>query len=416
MRRGHLSEYFEGVGVKTLSVVDATPSTSNQHEVGTTQEMRHFLGCEKRRFEATYLWLGGEQESITETGSATHYDARERQPHRRPEWRLYYPSNPVTEIMSAGDTLFLAKRPGDELLFIVTPKGGTLQNQLLWLFGFSSQPQLRFQTQEFTGSDDAELDFTARLILDELGIEFEDPRANTLDSIIDRFGTTFPKTAEFSDLARMTLPQVDAVADPDAALMAWVSHEEALFRRLERRAVADRLAEGFGSGDTLDVDGFLRFSLQVQNRRKSRMGRAFENHLEAVFRAFRLRFEPQAVTEQGNSVDFLFPGAAEYHDPTFPAEALSMLAAKSTCKDRWRQVLPEARRIFPKHLITLEPAISSAQTKQMQAERLQLVVPASIQTSYSVPQQQWLMSLADFINLVLDRGLSRALSGHDRLI
>jgi hypothetical protein len=410
VRRGHLSEYFEGVGVKTLSLVDTTPSRSHQHEVGTTREMRRFLGCERRRFSVTYLWLGGEQESITDTASATHYDTRENQSHRRPEWRLYYPSNPVTEAMTVGDTLFLAKRPGDELLFIVTPKDGTIQNQLLWLFGFSHQPQLRFQTQEFSGRDDAELDFTARLILDELGIEFEDPHANSLDAIIDKFGTTFPKTVEFSDLARITLPHVDALADPDAALVAWISHEEALFRRLERRAVADRVEEGFGSGATLDVESFLRFSLQVQNRRKSRMGRAFENHLEAVFRAFRLKFETQAVTEHGNTVDFLFPGAREYHDSNYPTDALTMLAAKSTCKDRWRQVLPEAGRVWPKHLVTLEPAISTAQTDQMRRERLQLIVPAAIQSSYTAAQRAELLSLADFIKLILDRELARALS------
>jgi hypothetical protein len=398
------------VGVKTLSVVDATPSKSNQHEVGTTAEMRHFLGCERRRFEVTYLWLGGEQESITASSSATHYDTREKQPHRRPEWRLYYPSNPVTEIMSAGDTLFIAKRPGSRLLFIVTPKGGTLQNQLLWLFGFPGQPDLSFTTQEFTGDGDAELDFTARLILDELGIEFEDPNANTLDAIIDRFGTVFPKTQAFSDLARLTLPQVDARDDPDEALVAWLAHEEALFRRLERRAVMARLEQGFGSGESLDVDGFLYFSLQVQNRRKSRMGRAFENHLQAVLRAFRVTFEAQAVTEHGNTVDFLFPGSAEYHDPLYPTDALTMLAAKSTCKDRWRQVLPEARRISHKHLITLEPAISAAQTAQMQAEQLQLVVPRPIQVSYSTAQQGGLLSVTDFLQLVLDRELSRALS------
>lgn len=410
VRRGHLSEYFEGVGVKTLSVVDTTPSKSNQHEVGTTKEMRRFLGCERHRFNVTYLWLGGEQESITEPGSATHYDTRERQPHRRPEWRLYYPSNAVTEVMSAGDTLFLAKRPGDVILFVVTPKGGTIQNQLLWLFGFESEPQLRFQTQEFVGDDDAELDFTARLILDELGIEFEDPNANSLDAIIDRFGTTFPKTVEFSDLARITLPHVDALTDPDAALMAWVSHEEALFRRLERRVIADRVDEGFGSGDALDVESFLSFSLQVQNRRKSRMGRAFENHLGAVFRAFRLKFETQAVTEHANTVDFLFPGSREYHDPHYPADALTTLAAKSTCKDRWRQVLPEAQRVWPKHLITLEPAISIGQTDQMRRERLQLIVPVAIQSSYAVAQRTELLSIAHFIKLVLDRELGQALS------
>lgn len=115
--------------------------------------------------------------------------------------------------------------------------------------------------------------------------------------------------------------------------MAWLTHAEALFRRLERRAVMERLEQGFGASDTLDVDGFLHFSLQVQNRRKSRMGRAFENQLEAVFRAFDLEFESQAVTEHGNTADFLFPGAAAYHDPLFPDDRLTMLAAKSTCKE-----------------------------------------------------------------------------------
>jgi len=212
--------------------------------------------------------------------------------------------------------------------------------------------------------------------------------------------TTFPTTRVFSDLARLTLPEVNARDNPDAALMAWLTHEEALFRRLERRVVMERLEQGFGAGDTLDVDGFLHFSLQVQNRRKSRMGRAFENQLEAVFRAFDLGFETQAVTEHGNTADFLFPGAAAYHNPLFPDEGLTMLAAKSTCKERWRQVLPEARRIWPKHLITLEPAISTKQTDQMRAERVQLVLPLAIQSSYDREQRTWLLSLSDLIEKV----------------
>lgn len=402
MRRGHLSEYFDGVAVKSLSIVDATPAQSNQHEVGTTVEMRRFLGNGRNQFNVTYLWMAGEQ-SVAETSRATHYNSREKKPHRRAEWRLYYPSNPVTEMMSAGDTLFVAKRPGNNLLFIVAPAGSTIQNQLLWLFGFESQPALHFAVQDYEGDGDAELDFTARLILDEIGIEFEDPDAGNLDRIIERFGTTFPTSRVFSDLARHTLPAVDARDDPDAALMAWLTHEEAMFRRLERRVVSVRLEQGFVDGNDVDVDGFLHFSLQVQNRRKSRMGRAFENHLAAVFDAWELRFESQAITEQGNTADFLFPGIEAYHDPAFPNCRLTLLAAKSTCKDRWRQVLPEAQLIWPKHLITLEPAISPGQTGQMRGERVQLVVPKLIQESYQLDQRSWLLTLGDFIDLVRQR-------------
>ncbi|MFC6252851.1 type II restriction endonuclease [Pseudophaeobacter arcticus] len=54
---------------------------------------------------------------------------------------------------------------------------------------------------------------------------------------------------------------------------------------------------------------------------------------------------------------------------------------KSTCKDRWRQVLAEAEKVSRKHLLTLEPGISEPQTDQMEASSLQLVVPAPVHGS-----------------------------------
>ena len=50
-----------------------------------------------------------------------------------------------------------------------------------------------------------------------------------------------------------------------------------------------------------------------------------------------------------------------------------------------------------KHLLTLEPGITASQTDQMETENLQLVVPESIQATYSDDQQTWLWSLGDFI-------------------
>ena len=247
------------------------------------------------------------------------------------------------------------------------------------------------------------MDFAARFILDELGIEFEDPEANSLDAIIDRFGNEFPKTRIFSDLARQTLIDVDAANDPDMALTAWLDHEEAMFRRLERRVVAERLKAGFVSGTDVNVDGFIKFSLSVQNRRKSRMGYSFENQLEAIFHACNLTFETQTITENKSIPDFLFPGSTQYSDANFPSAGLTMLGAKSTCKERWRQILPEADRITPKHLATLEPGISETQTSQMLASGVQLVVPASLHASYSHCQQKNLYSIADFVELVKTR-------------
>ena len=115
-----------------------------------------------------------------------------------------------------------------------------------------------FVSREFR-EDEPELDFAARFILDEIGIEFEDPETDKLDSIIEQFGNVFPRTVEFSDLARLTLPKVRAEDDPDGALVAWLSHEEALFRRLERQNLAARLEEGFVDENGSDVDGFIKF-------------------------------------------------------------------------------------------------------------------------------------------------------------
>ena len=69
------------------------------------------------------------------------------------------------------------------------------------------------------------------------------------------------------------------------------------------------------------------------------------------------------------------PSKAECHNPAFGAQLLAMLGAKTSCKNRWRQVLAKANRIESKHILTLLPGIADA---EMQAENLQLVAPSNI--------------------------------------
>ena len=72
---------------------------------------------------------------------------------------------------------------------------------------------------------------------------------------------------------------------------------------------------------------------------------------------------------------------------------------KSTCKDRWRQVLAEADKNPGKaHLLTLEPGISGPQTHLMVAANLQLLVPRSIQDGYTDRQRAWISNLDGFIH------------------
>lgn len=402
MRRGMLSDLFLGVVAKQLTLVETITERSNQHEFQGTKPLRRLLGDEDRRGIPTrFIWISGEQEALAEDGFMSWSNVRKGKP-RAPEYHLYYSGNSVTEMMQAGDMLFLALQRDGSVLVVITP-AGTNQNQLMWLFGLEEQRELGFTYQEITADQGAELDFAARYILDELGIEPEEPEADRLDGLIEQFGLQFPTTRVFSDLARASLPEVSAADDPDQALIDWMDREEQLFRRLERRIVAARIGDGFRAADGADVDGFLSFSLSVQNRRKARAGQALENHLEAVFQAQGIRYLRGAETENRNKPDFLFPGQAEYRDPAFPAARLTMLGAKSTLKDRWRQVLSEAVRIEEKHLLTLEPGISENQTDEMQAKKLQLVVPQRLHATYRPAQRAWLMRLGDFVPLVRSR-------------
>ncbi len=402
MKQGFLSQYFVSIAAKRLSAVECDLARSHQHEFNGSKELKSVLGTEtgeKTVFPSRFIWFGGENEGIVSDGSVTWYDARLAHPSRS-EFRLYFPTNEVMELAQEGDTMFIAKRTDDTLLIVITASGTTLENQLHWLFGIPRQTGFDFALQEFQNVD-VEVDFTVRFILDELGIDVEEPETDFLDNLLKSFNGIFPQTREFSQFARDNLPRkINPMEEPDKTLMEWMSFEESLFRRLERYIVSQRLEKGFTDKEGADVDGFISFSLSVQNRRKSRAGFSLEHHLEAILIANKVDHERGAKTENNASPDFLFPGSKQYHDPLFSSSLLSMLGVKTSCKDRWRQVLSEAKRIENKHLLTLEPGISSNQTDEMRANKLQLVLPSSIHETYSSDQRGWLMNLSDFISHV----------------
>lgn len=404
MRYGSLSDHFTGIAAKRLSAVEVDPARSHQNELNGARELRRLLGPERiERRPAGFIWLGGENEGVSDEAPISWYDARERDP-KRSEWRLYYQPNAVMEAAQAGDLLVVARRPAGELMFIITPRHSTLENQIAWLFGLDHGLGARFRYEGFEGGGDRGLDFISHYVLEELGIEPEEPEAERLDEIIGPLGAKFPSSRDFSALARKHRPDIDPREDADAALLAWVEFEEALFRRMERHIVAARLQAGFVRDDDADVDGFLRFSLSVQNRRKSRMGLSLENHVEALFLALGVSHARGARTEGNSKPDFLFPGAAAYADPNFDAGRLSMLGVKSSLKDRWRQVLAEASRIERKHLLTLEPGVSTRQTDEMRRNNLQLVAPRALHATFSDEQARWLMTLREFTDLMKRRG------------
>lgn len=410
MKPGYLSEYFKGVAAKRLSAVEADETRSHQHEYHATKNVQSFLGSpeEKTRMPARFLYLTDDDpDPIVEDAFLTLYNCRKGKP-RAAEYHLYFPTTNVSLNASEGDLLVIAKKADGGLLIIIAENGSSIARQIEWLFGFADLAHPGFSVKSELETEQDRIEFASRFILENIGIAVETAEDTYLDDMLSRFSGQFPTTREFSSYARSTLKDLSAQDDPDLVLMTWMEREEILFRTLERYLIADRLSHGF-SGDSslgVDVDGFMSFSLSVQNRRKSRVGLALENHLELLFSENGLRFVRAAVTENKSKPDFLFPGIAEYNDDKFSPLKLTMLGVKSTCKDRWRQVLAEADRIDDKHLLTLETAISPHQTAEMAAKRLQLVLPRSLHKTYSTSQQAWLMDIRNFTELVRTRQLA----------
>jgi hypothetical protein len=140
-----------------------------------------------------------------------------------------------------------------------------------------------------------------------------------------------------------------------------------------------------------------------ERSRFSRAGQALEDHVEQVLVQLGIRHTRTPITEHKSKTDFIFPGAAEYHDPHFDPSKLTILGVKTTCSDRWRQILAEADRIPLKHLLTLQPAISVNQTTEMLATNVQLVVPQSLHATFQPTQQEWLLNLRELLSLLRER-------------
>jgi hypothetical protein len=118
-------------------------------------------------------------------------------------------------------------------------------------------------------------------------------------------------------------------------------------------------------------------------------------------------FSHRPVIERGKRPDFLFPSQAAYEDSTFPGDRLRMLAAKTTCKDRWRQVINEADRITTKHLLTLQEGVSEGQFREMREAGVQLVVPTGLHDAYPAQVRPHLISFEEFIGDVRLLSLSK---------
>ncbi len=188
----------------------------------------------------------------------------------------------------------------------------------------------------------------------------------------------------------------------DRRLLRRRDCELVLFRSVEQAIEFPKIHDFGNHVDS--VEAFARLAQPILQRRKSRSGRSLELHIRKIFLEEGLeegrQFSWQAESEPGHRPDFLFPSAEAYRNPGFPAGRLRMLAVKTTCRDRWRQILNEAARIERKDLLTLQEGVSESQFREMTASGVRLVVPEPLAVKFPASVRPHLLTLESFVGQV----------------
>ncbi len=273
---------------------------------------------------------------------------------------------------------------------------------------------IKINTKEYKGyifdTDDDIQDFleyfgltpteTNRLI--EVKDDEENKEKKAVDAFISSLKKDFPTTEEMACAARRIQYEVYmnrymVKSDPDTILIKWIAEEFYMFKVLECVRYEKMIKTGFE-----DLEDFISVANQVLNRRKTRAGKSLEHHLAAIFDEHKIKYSSQSYTEGKKKPDFIFPSIEAYHDCTYPLEKLCSLSAKTTCKDRWRQILNEANRLKDenKYLCTLQQGVSANQMDEMDAEKVILVVPKMYIGAYPKTKRDKIWTLSKFVEYI----------------
>ncbi len=221
------------------------------------------------------------------------------------------------------------------------------------------------------------------------------------NQFIEKLTVDFPPTIELATGARNIFFEAfglktDIVLNrPDNELLNWIATEFDLFKAIENNRYGEIIRNPFPT-----VDELIKTANTILNRRKSRAGKSLEHHLSEVFNIWKLSYTSQAITEQNKKPDFIFPNIETYFSEPVGSNKLVFLGAKTTCKDRWRQIVGEADRIPQKHLFTLQQGISGNQLKEMKSSGVTLVVPKPYLTSFPKDYREDIWTLDKFVKYV----------------
>jgi len=220
------------------------------------------------------------------------------------------------------------------------------------------------------------------------------------DCIIRHFKVFVARVDSFPLSAKISGETLKAVLDcmksfkgftSDKQLALLLDREYDLFRMTE-----NSLCHGDISRKYKTIDEFLGTANSILNRRKARAGKSLEHHVEYILKTAGVPFDAQARVD--GKPDFLLPGKEAYQNSAWPENKLFALCLKTTCKDRWRQILNEAKRVKKKHLLTIQQGISAGQLKEMKEADVTLIVPEHLHKLYPPVTGMKILSLENFIS------------------
>jgi hypothetical protein len=134
------------------------------------------------------------------------------------------------------------------------------------------------------------------------------------------------------------------------------------------RAIVDDFAE---------IDAMF---LSASQQRKSRAGYSFEFQIEQLLKDGALPYERQVVLEAKKRPDFVLPSQAMLRRTDREREDVIILSAKTTLRERWKQVQRELTNCAF-YLATVDENIAGNAIEDMRSLGIALVVPESLKRS-----------------------------------
>jgi EcoRII C terminal len=403
-----LKALLSGAAVKRLSATEIDPATSRSHSFQGSGSLRRLLGDQEFHDEpCRFIHLEDRSpEPGIELGLLSWTDVRRSNPNRSAEFRLYYSAKMIQTVARLGDLLVLVRPDSGSSKVIIIEGGSSWDHFFGWLLELEDSPD---DSSWLDADTTRAIDFSlATELAAVLNVDLQqgstDGVEEVLGRVLERRGIRSPEflletqAAQVSVIARevASILEPTVTADrPDEAIILWMNTEEQIFRLAESSRHQERVKTGFAN-----MDSFVNLALSVINTRKSRSGRALENHLGEILQSRGITFSTQEVTERRSLPDFVVPGIEQYRDPDFPAGELHVIAAKRTCKDRWRQVLAEAARVPVKHLLTIQAPISENQIEEMVEAGVVPVVPASLHDAFTPGAAARLLTVEELLRRI----------------